>query len=75
MLQNIRSLCALGKIQMQKLVEGIGFQSVFRLQYQHPLGGGRLLLPLQLRGQRLERDAVLALQDQLDARADLRRRK
>ena len=72
MLQNIGFVFALGQIQVYKRIEGIGFQSVFRLQYQHPLGSGRLLLPLQLRGQRLERDAVLALQDQLDARADLR---
>ena len=52
MLQNIGFACALGKIQMQKLVEGIGFRSVFCFQYQRPLGGGRLLLPLQLRFQR-----------------------
>ena len=49
MLQNIGFVFALGQIQVYKRIKGIGFQSVFRLQYQRPLGGGRLLLPLQLR--------------------------
>ena len=48
MLQNIGFVFALGKIQMQKLVEGIGFRSVFCFQYQRSLGGGRLLLPCLL---------------------------
>ena len=72
MLQNIRSLCALGKIQMQKLVEGIGFRSVFCFQYQRSPCGCCLLLSGQLRGQRSSETRSLALQDQLDARADLR---
>ena len=39
MLQNIGFVFALSQIQVYKRIEGIGFQSVFRLQYQHPLGG------------------------------------